>query len=175
MTRSISYNHRHFAHCESGVASLLLEHHGLKLSEPMVFGLSGAMSFAFLPFLKMGNLPVIAYRMFPGHIVRKLPKILGIKYFRKRYKDQNQGMRELDGFIAEGQIVGIQTSAYHTTYFPPDMRFQFNAHNSIVFGKEGEEYLISDPVFEEPQRGVTPGQFAAWYDGDELIGSGVID
>ena len=29
-------------------------------------------------------------------------------------------------------------------------------------------------VFEEPQRGVTPGQFAAWYDGDELIGSGVI-
>ncbi|MFN7328689.1 MAG: aminomethyltransferase beta-barrel domain-containing protein, partial [Bacteroidota bacterium] len=26
-----------------------------------------------------------------------------------------------------------------------------------------------------PQRGVTPGQFAAWYDGEELIGSGVID
>lgn len=29
-------------------------------------------------------------------------------------------------------------------------------------------------VFDEPQRGITPGQFAAWYDGDELIGSGVI-
>jgi tRNA-specific 2-thiouridylase len=29
-------------------------------------------------------------------------------------------------------------------------------------------------VFDSPQRGVTPGQFAAWYDGDELIGSGVI-
>lgn len=28
--------------------------------------------------------------------------------------------------------------------------------------------------FDEPQRGVTAGQFAAWYDGDELIGSGVI-
>lgn len=26
----------------------------------------------------------------------------------------------------------------------------------------------------EPQRGVTAGQFAAWYDGEELIGSGVI-
>lgn len=25
-----------------------------------------------------------------------------------------------------------------------------------------------------PQRGITPGQFAAWYDGDELVGSGVI-
>lgn len=29
-------------------------------------------------------------------------------------------------------------------------------------------------IFDEPQRGVTAGQFAAWYDGDELIGSGVI-
>ena len=28
--------------------------------------------------------------------------------------------------------------------------------------------------FDEPQRAVVPGQFAAWYDGDEVIGSGVI-
>jgi tRNA-specific 2-thiouridylase len=29
-------------------------------------------------------------------------------------------------------------------------------------------------IFEEEQRGVTPGQFAAWYEDGELIGSGVI-
>ena len=29
-------------------------------------------------------------------------------------------------------------------------------------------------IFDTPQRGITPGQFAAWYDGDEMIGSGVI-
>ncbi len=29
-------------------------------------------------------------------------------------------------------------------------------------------------LFDFPQRGIAPGQFAAWYDGDELIGSGVI-
>lgn len=30
-------------------------------------------------------------------------------------------------------------------------------------------------LFDEPQRGITAGQFAAWYDGEELVGSGVID
>lgn len=30
-------------------------------------------------------------------------------------------------------------------------------------------------IFDRPQRGVTAGQFAAWYEGEELIGSGVID
>lgn len=30
-------------------------------------------------------------------------------------------------------------------------------------------------VFERPQRGVTPGQFAAWYQNEELVGSGVIN
>jgi tRNA-specific 2-thiouridylase len=30
-------------------------------------------------------------------------------------------------------------------------------------------------VFDEPQRGIASGQFAAWYDGDELVGSGVIN
>lgn len=29
-------------------------------------------------------------------------------------------------------------------------------------------------IFRQDQRGITPGQFAAWYDGDELTGSGVI-
>jgi tRNA-specific 2-thiouridylase len=29
-------------------------------------------------------------------------------------------------------------------------------------------------IFNDLQRGITPGQFAAWYNGEELIGSGVI-
>lgn len=36
-----------------------------------------------------------------------------------------------------------------------------------------EEGLVV--LFDQPQRGITPGQFVAWYDGDELVGSGVIN
>lgn len=42
----------------------------------------------------------------------------------------------------------------------------------------GELSVRGDRVyirFDEPQRGITAGQFAAWYDGDALVGSGVID
>ena len=39
----------------------------------------------------------------------------------------------------------------------------------IIFNKKGA-YID----FDEAQRGITPGQFAAWYINDELVGSGVI-
>lgn len=29
-------------------------------------------------------------------------------------------------------------------------------------------------IFDKPQKAITPGQFVAWYDGEELVGSGVI-
>ena len=147
-----NFEHQHFAHCESGIMSTLLKYKGLELSEPMVFGLAGAICFAYLPFLKMGNMPLVSYRMFPGHIIKNIPRRLGVEYFRKTYKDQDQAMAELDEFLADRRLVGLQTSAYFTTYFPPEMRFQFNAHNIIIIGKEGDEYLVSDPVFDHIER-----------------------
>jgi tRNA-specific 2-thiouridylase len=40
---------------------------------------------------------------------------------------------------------------------------------SFTLKENGMEVL-----FNEDQRGITPGQFIAWYNNDELIGSGVI-
>ncbi len=40
-----------------------------------------------------------------------------------------------------------------------------------LFMEDDGLYLI----FDEHQRGIAPGQFVAWYDGEELIGSGEID
>ena len=86
------YQHQHYAHCESGAVSALLRHEGLELSEPMIFGITGGLSYAFIPFLKAGNLPVVSYRMFPGTMIKNLQKRLGIKIFKKTYKNQKQAM-----------------------------------------------------------------------------------
>ena len=42
--------------------------------------------------------------------------------------------------------------------------------SATLFVRDQGGYIL----FDAPQRGITPGQFAAWYDGDELVGSGVI-
>jgi hypothetical protein len=145
-----TFVHRHAAHCESGTMSSLLRHHGLDVSEPMAFGLASALIFVHLPFVKVGGFPLTAYRAMPGTIVRGLQKSLGVKMATRTYRRPRDGMADLDAQLAAGHVVGLQTSVYWLPYFPPDMRFHFNAHNLMVYGKRGDDYLISDPVFEHP-------------------------
>ncbi|WP_035383563.1 BtrH N-terminal domain-containing protein [Ferriphaselus sp. R-1] len=147
-----AFQHRHAAHCESGVAANLMTHHGIALSEAMAFGLSSALSFAYLPFVKLTGFPLIAYRMPPKSILKGVSKELKTRFHFETFGDPAQGMRRLDELLAQGRVVGLQTSVFWLPYFPEDMRFHFNAHNLLVYGKDGDDYLISDPVAELPQR-----------------------
>lgn len=145
-------HHRHAAHCESGVVSNLISHHGMLISEAMAFGLSAALSFAYLPFIKLSGLPLIAYRQPPGAIIRGLAKSLAAEFRFETFRTPAAGQARLDELLGQGRVVGLQTSVYWLPYFPEDMRFHFNAHNLLVYGKEGDEYLISDPVAEQTVR-----------------------
>ncbi|WOE69600.1 BtrH N-terminal domain-containing protein [Hydrogenimonas thermophila] len=147
-----TFDHSYSAHCESGVMSSLLRHHGINLSEPMVFGLSNALTFAYLPFVKMGGMPLIAYRSIPRSIIKTLCKNLNVKMKMETFSNREKGTKRLDELLDQGKVVGCQTSVFWLPYFPEDMRFHFNAHNLIVYGKDENEYLISDPVFENVVR-----------------------
>jgi len=148
----VEFIHNHHAHCESGVVSSMMRHSGLELSEAMVFGLSGAMSFAYLPFLKLGGMPLVAYRSMPKSIIKGLSKNIGIKMSMQTFKDPASGEQMLDKLLDEGRVVGAQSSVFWLPYFPEQMRFHFNAHNLIIYAQERDEYLISDPVFEHSVR-----------------------
>ena len=50
------------------------------------------------------------------------------------------------------------------------LRYRQPLQDAILICRESGLYIL----FENAQRGVTPGQFAAWYDRDILLGSGVI-
>lgn len=147
-----SFQHQHAAHCESGVISNLLRHHGVPMTETLAFGLSSALSFAYIPFVKLSGMPLVAYRMPPKSIIKGLLDPLGARFRFETFRSASAGQARLDDLLAAGKVVGLQTSVYWLPYFPPDMRFHFNAHNLLVYGKSGDDYLISDPVFEEPVR-----------------------
>lgn len=50
------------------------------------------------------------------------------------------------------------------------IRYRQPLEKCTLHQKDNGLYII----FDKPQRGITPGQFAAWYNDEELIGSGVI-
>jgi tRNA-uridine 2-sulfurtransferase len=51
------------------------------------------------------------------------------------------------------------------------IRYRQELQELILHKKKDGLFII----FTEIQRGITPGQFVAWYDNNELLGSGVID
>ncbi len=58
-----------------------------------------------------------------------------------------------------------------TKTFKGRIRYRQELQELILYKKKEGLYIL----FKEMQRGITPGQFVAWYDNDELLGSGVID
>lgn len=150
--KQIKFDHRQAAHCENGATANLLRHYKISLSEPMVFGIGSGLFFSYFIFYKVNNLPVISFRPWPGMIFNRVTKHLGIKIKRKKFKDSSEAMAALDRNLEDGFPTGCLVGVYHLTYFPKAYRFHFNAHNLVVTDKQGDDYLISDPIMENIEK-----------------------
>ncbi len=144
----IEFDHKMSSHCENGVTRNLLKHQGVDISEAMVFGIGAGMFFAYLPFIKLHGMPVFSFRPMPGHIFNNATKNLGIKVQSQRFRSPVKAMSKLDANLDKGIPTGMVVGVYHLSYFPPQYRFHFNAHNIVGIGKENNQYLISDPIME---------------------------
>lgn len=143
-----NFQHIQTAHCENGAIVNLLSNKGYTISEPMAFGLGSGLFFVYLPFIKVNHAPAISYRPLPGVIFNRMAKRLGIKIKRFKFSDPKKAQQKLDENLAQNIPTGCVVGVYNLPYFPDEYRFHFNAHNIVVFGKEGNNYLISDPVLD---------------------------
>jgi tRNA-specific 2-thiouridylase len=64
------------------------------------------------------------------------------------------------------EMVNGETRTYRVR-----IRYRQPLQEARLYRREKGIYIL----FDKLQRGIAPGQFAAWYDGDEVMGSGVID
>jgi hypothetical protein len=146
----INFEHIQAAHCETGVTRNLLRNIGIdKITEPLAFGIGAGLFFVYIPLLKINGGPAIAFRTMPGDIFKKTCSSLGITVIRQKFNSKEQAQSFLDERLAKGHAVGCQVGVYYLSYFPKEYRFHFNAHNLIVYGKEADHYLISDPIMEQ--------------------------
>jgi hypothetical protein len=148
---SAGFRHYHSAHCESGVTSGLLKNSGVDISEAMAFGIGSGLFFVHLPFVKVMGIPLTSYRSFPGGIFKKTCKRLGVPFEYKKFRDALSGSRALEDAAKANRAVGVRANIFWLDYIPEKFRFQFNAHNLVVYGRESSgEFRVSDPVLEEP-------------------------
>jgi len=82
--------------------------------------------------------------------------------YRRALKLAANDINWIQPMDAEALKTGVQCSIR--------IRYRQALQQGTLIEIEGILYIL----FERPQRGITPGQFAAWYINDELIGSGVI-
>jgi hypothetical protein len=146
----IPFEHRQSAHCETGVAANLLSHYGLDINEALAFGIGSGLFFGYLPFIRLNHLPLTTYRITTGGILKRLTRRLGVSLRMTQFRNPRKAMAALDRKLGEGVPVGCQTGGYWLPYFPQAYRFHFNMHNLVVIGRTGDDYLISDPIFEAP-------------------------
>jgi hypothetical protein len=101
MTIELPFEHRMAAHCETGTVTALLNHAGMGITEPLVFGIAGGIFFGYL---KSSDLPfpMFILRSKPGDIRKKIGKRLGIKFNERRFRSPGEGgksYRSPGGFL----------------------------------------------------------------------------
>ena len=57
--------------------STLLKYHGHNLDEAMIFGIAHALTFVWMPLIKLNGMPLVSYRTAPRSIIKNTCKALG--------------------------------------------------------------------------------------------------
>lgn len=89
--------------------------------------------------------------------------------------ESHDGLYRKALFVREDEIHWIRKDCEmkenETRDYEVRIRYRQPLQKAKLFRKKKGIYI----VFRNLQRGITPGQFAAWYNGEEVIGSGVIN
>jgi tRNA-specific 2-thiouridylase len=88
--------------------------------------------------------------------------------------EDHPGLYRQGLFIPETESHWIRTdlklSVGESRPYSARIRYRQKLEGCMLHQRSEGLYMI----FDTPQKSITPGQFAAWYDGEELVGSGVI-
>ncbi|HPL18958.1 MAG TPA: BtrH N-terminal domain-containing protein [Spirochaetota bacterium] len=139
----MTFQHKMAAHCESGTVAALLNHAGLSISEPLVFGISAGIFFGYFESKKF-PFPTFVVRNRPGQIRTGVARRTGVRFKERRFRNPEKGERVLDDLLSGGKPVACQTDFFYMKYLPDHVRVHINVHFITVVEKRGDVYVVSD-------------------------------
>jgi len=157
------YRHNVASHCETGSVRNLLGHAGLDVSEPMVFGIGSGPAFYYLFFAKgPSGLPMLGIRLQPGKILSNFAKLCSIDFQFGKFDSTDRALREADALLEAGVPFAACVDMFYMKYLPSFLHVHAPFHFIVITGREGDEYLVSDPYYDDIVRLHVDDLRAAW-------------
>ncbi len=127
-------------HCETTATGTLLEQLGIKMSEPMLFGLGEGLGFIIWN-MKTMDFPFIGGRIKTDLVTKNVAKNLGLKLIVKETTSVNKAWSSVKELLDNNKAVGLKLDCYHLEYFSNPIHFA--GHYVAIIGyDETYAYLI---------------------------------
>jgi len=128
-------------HCETVATGSLLRAAGLKLSEPLLFGLGEGLGFIFINLSSL-PLPFVGGRTKPFALTQALCANLDLECKAVETTSKAKAWAALEEPLRAGQPVGLQLDCYHLEYFTRPVHFA--GHFVAAHGFDETEVLVVD-------------------------------
>ncbi len=144
-----NYQHKVASHCESGTVRNLLNHAGIKVSEPMVFGIGSGPAFYYLFFAKgTSGFPLIGVRNPPGKILGNIKKLCKVDIRTKKFRSTDEAIKKANTLIDSNIPVAASVDMFYMKYLPAFLHIHAPFHFIVLAGRDKESYAVSDPYFQ---------------------------
>ena len=128
-------------HCETVATGSLLGAAGVRLSEPMLFGLGAGLGFIFIKLSSL-PLPFVGGRVKPFALTAALCKNLGLDCVALETSSKAKAWATLEQSLLQGQPVGLQLDCYFLDYFSRPIHFA--GHFVAAHGFDERDVFLVD-------------------------------
>ncbi|MES9621249.1 BtrH N-terminal domain-containing protein, partial [Streptomyces tuirus] len=126
-------------HCESTTLVNLLRQREVDLSEPLIFGLAGGLSFIYWRTKQMPT-PFVGGRIKPDTLTENLANALKLRLSVHETSSVKRAKEHLLAELESGTIVGLKLDRYFIDYSTDD--FRFAAHYVACVGHDDDRFAL---------------------------------
>ncbi|MCC3373764.1 BtrH N-terminal domain-containing protein [Cohnella sp. REN36] len=128
-------------HCETTTIGNLLQFAGVRLSEPMLFGLGQGLGFIYWDSKAM-DFPFIGGRVKPDELAARIASQLNLPIRTQETSSVEKAWQNVRSFIERGIPVGLKLDSYYLDYFTNKVHFA--AHYAVIYGMDDEYAYMAD-------------------------------